>query len=135
MIWKRALWMSVLLYFTSFAIGILFAVLLGYDFSSQAEPTTSFWITGMVFNIILAGLFTWWYFKKVKASAKEGLFFGLFAISVGFIFDAIFLVPTAIASGSFSEIWKYYGNSFFFATITLLLLATYGVGWYLEKKK
>jgi len=133
---KRAVWMSVVVYAISFAIGIITAAILGVDLTEATEPPVSVWIISIVVTVAILAAFTWWYFKdkKVKPNAKEGLFFGLTMIIVGTILDMTIIIPYILTNDAGTEVLTYYANPLFLLTIVLLLATTTIVGWSLEQK-
>ncbi len=131
---KRAIWMGVLAYLASFFIGIIGAAVLGIDLTTAVEPSMTLWIWGIVFTIVLMGLFALWYFKTETPSVKTGLYFGLIAVGVGFVIDAIIIVPFILSSTAPQDPLAYYLNPLFWLTLVLLVATTTLVGWWKAKK-
>ncbi|MEK6844064.1 MAG: hypothetical protein AABX83_01415 [Nanoarchaeota archaeon] len=131
---KRAIWVGVVTYILSFIVGMVSAILIGFDIN-QAEMPTSFYVIGIIISIVLAGLFTLVYFrdKKIKASAKEGFYFGLVLIIIGFIMDII-IFSIGAAAGSEMDILAYYSNSMFWIALVLFVATTTIVGAIKRKK-
>ena len=86
---KRALWVGALTYITSFIIGMVPLLFIDIDITDASSLPQSFFIVGIILSVILATLFTLLYFRdrKIKRNAKEGFYFGLVLIGIGFTFD------------------------------------------------
>jgi hypothetical protein len=131
---KRAAWMGVLSYALSFFLGIAGALLLGVDLTTAVEPTTGLWVYGIIVTAVIMALFAVWYFKSVTPSPKEGLYFGLVAVGVGFLVDALIIIPSMIFSDAPQDILSYYANPLLWVTIVVLLGTTALVGYWKGKK-
>ena len=128
---KRALWISALLYFATFFVGIVVAVIIGTDLSGETPITTMHWILSMVLSVILAALFSLWYFRKegIKVSVKEGLHLGLSFLVVGIVFDMLILIPyLASGVGDGASLVGYYKDPLFWVSVVLIVLTPGVVG-------
>lgn len=140
---KRAAWIGVVTYIISFIIGIIVMYFLGFDPSQASEIPNSLLYVNIILTIIIAALFTWFYFSgkssekkaKIKPSMKEGLLFGVVLIVVGFIIDLIIFGISSIATDVEQNIIKYYSNPLFWVAIVLLLVTTTLVGFVMSKKR
>ena len=113
--YKRAIWISLLVYLASMLLGIILAVIVGID---VVEPTLSLWLWGMAITVLLTFVFTLWYFKKTKGTVQEGLQLGGVMIGIGVVLDVLFTASV----GQFDSLIKYYLDPLFFATLILLLI-------------
>jgi len=130
--YKRAILFAVIIYALSLVLGVLFSSVFKVDVTT--EVTNKAWLIGIVSSLIVVGLLTWVYFKKVEAGWKEGLYFGLIVIGVGFLFDAAIFIPYLIFSSSTENPFLYYTNYLFWLTVVLVVAETTILGW-LKKKK
>src|SRR3989344_4139637 len=124
---KRAIWVGALTYIASFIIGALVLSLLGYELAQGSEVSTPILVINIVITIIIAVLFTLLYFKKVKASGREGLYFGITLVILGTILDAIIFSIAATAGQSIS-LAEYYSNPLFWLALFLFIVTTILVG-------
>jgi len=129
--------MGVLVYICSFIAGILIATLLGIDLDTAVEAPPSVWYIGIVATVIILGLFTHWYFKdkKIKPTPKEGFYFGLTAVIIGTIIDAVLIIPYIILSDAPQDIFAYYTNPLFLVTLLIVLATPTVIGWMKQKKR
>lgn len=127
---KRAVGMSLMLYVSTFIVGIICGVLLGHDMSSMSNIPDSFWYIGMVAAVILTALFSFWYFKdnSIVASAKNGAFFGLTAIVVSSVLDFV-LFSLGNTGGAEVDLGSYYGDFRFWIIVALVGATAKVVGW------
>lgn len=127
---KRAVWISVLLYVSTFIVGVLIAVALDTDLSGIESIPVGHWVLSIALSAILSGLFSYWYFngKKIKAGAKQGLFLGLTFFVVGLVLDAIILLMFFAFVGGGSELLAYYADPFFYISILVIILTPVVVG-------
>ena len=72
--------------------------------------------------------------KKIKRNAKEGFYFGLVLIIIGFILDGILFTVGAIAGGTQFDVLAYYTSPFFWAALVLVVITTTIVGAVKGKK-
>ena len=134
---KRAIWISVLLYAATFLIGIVVALILGTDLSGETPITKMHWVLSIILSVILAGLFSLWYFKgrKIKISQKEGLYLGLTFLAVGIFFDLLFIIPyLALGVGDVNSLLNYYQDPFFWISVVLIVVTPIVVGKWKGKK-
>ena len=137
MILKRAIWIAAVNYALSFIIGLIPMALIGADPSQMSDLPVGFFVIGVAISVILAICFTSVYFKDkhTKPSAKQGFYFGLVLLIVGFIFDIIIFILSFLASGSGMEIFSYYANPVFWLAALLVLVAATLVGSIKGKKR
>ena len=124
--WKshwRKIYLGLIAYLISFAIGIINAQIMGVNLSQQSEVPTPVWIVSILAQIVIMALFALWYFAspKVMVSAKEGLRFGLACVIVGFIVDVLVIIPSILFSQAPADIGAYYGNPFFWVSLAVTL--------------
>ena len=134
---KRAIWISVLLYAATFLIGIIVALALGTDLSGETPITKMHWVLSIILSVILAGLFSLWYFKgkKVEINQKEGLYLGLTFLIVGIFFDLLFIIPyLTLGVGDITALLNYYQDPFFWISVVLIIVTPVVVGKWKEKK-
>jgi len=134
---KRAIGVGLLTYLVSFILGIIVMFAMGVDPSQGSEIPKSAFIVNIIITLILAGLFTLFYFKdkKIKRNAKEGFLFGIVLIIMGFILDVIIFTLTSIMTSTQINILEYYSNPIFWLALILFVLTTTIVGAIKEKKK
>jgi len=132
---KRALGLSVLLYLSTFVVGVAVGYLSGQDMSSMDNLPDSMWYVGMVAAVILSALFTIWYFRNITIlpSAKSGFLFGLTAIVLGSILD-LALFSAGNAGGANMDLGLYYGDYRFWVILVLVVATAKYVGWYKGRK-
>ena len=133
---KRAVRISIVMYVISFLLGLIPMFVMGIDPSQVAELPAKYFIIGIVTSIILSGLFSLLYFKgeRVKRSAKEGFYFGLALITVGFILDVIIFSITYITTDAQMDIFSYYANPFFWIALILVICTATIAGAIMRKK-
>lgn len=134
--YKRALWLTILLYLTSFIVGLFSASYFGLEYSTTTIPQEVF-IFGIFSMVILMIIFTTCYFKgdKVpKATVVHGVQFGFFAIAISFLLDFTFIVP-AILSGQEIDIVAYYGHPLFWTMLAAVPITSGVTASYIEKSK
>lgn len=134
--YKRALWLTLLLYLTSFIVGLFSASYFGLDYSTTTVPQEVF-IFGIFSMVILMIIFTTWYFKGKdvpQATVTRGVQFGFFAIAVSFLLDFTFIVP-AILSGQDIDIVAYYGHPLFWTMLAAIPITSGVTASYIEKSK
>ena len=134
---KRAIGVGLLTYLASFIIGIIIMFAMGVDPSQGSEIPKSAFIVNIIITLILAGLFTLFYFKdkKIKRSAKEGFMFGIVLIIIGFILDIIIFTLTSMMTTTQVDLLEYYSDPIFWLALILFVLTTTIVGAIKEKKK
>lgn len=132
--YKRAAWMTFLLYIASFAVGIFVAPYLGYDFSTS-EATTEVFLFGIVSTIVLIIIFTRWYFSspKIQTTLENGIKFGLFVIGISFLLDFAVILPTLMSSTSAIDPLAYYTHPLFWVTIAAIPIASGVTASYMQK--
>ncbi len=133
---KRAIWVGVVMYILSFIIGIIPFLITGADPTQMSDPPTSFFVIGIIISIILSIIFSLVYFKgkKIHPSAKEGFYFGLTIIVVGFVLDAIIFFLSSLAVESEMDILSYYSNPLFWVALVLVIATTTIIGAMKGKK-
>ena len=126
---KRAIWISVLLYVATFIMGIIVALVVGTDLTGEESISTTHWILSILVSVVIAALFSLWYFrgKKAKASAKEGFYLGITFLAVGIIFDALFIIPYLFVGGA-SGVLSYYSDIWFYISVILVVLTPVIIG-------
>jgi len=132
--YKRAALLSLLAYVISFAVGILSALIFSVDFSGEAPVPQFMWYVGLLASILIMGGLAFWYFKSdtTKPSLLNGLMFGVIAIVVGFVIDALFFIPAALG-GRGGELIAYYLEPFFWITLVAVIATTTLVGFLLGR--
>lgn len=127
---KRALWISILLYIASFAVGIITGLLLGIDFENATEAPVSVWYIGIASGAILMALFTLWYFRSptTTANLKNGFYFGLFVVLIAFMLEGIVIIPYILTTDSPADITAYYTNPFLWISIVINIVTAAAVG-------
>lgn len=130
---KRALGMSLLLYVSTFIVGILAGVLGRVDMSSMDNVPEAFWYVGMIAAVVLASLFTMRYFAdtRIERSTVSGLFFGLTAIALSMLLDLV-LFTLGNMQGAEVDLIAYYSDVRFW-TIVILIIATASIVGYLKR--
>jgi len=118
---KRKLLFAVGLYFASFAIGIVVALILGIDMSGQSDITTEHWIWSIVLSVLVTAFFSEKYFSKAKRTIEEAWHLGLTYLGVGVVIDSLFMIPYAIVNGT-SALIKYYSEPLFYVSVVLIVL-------------
>lgn len=128
--YRRAVWMAVLLYVTTFIIGGFSAAILGIDFSASPDQIpTLMWVVGLIEICVLMALFTHWFVHDVKKPAHLlGFEFGVIAIIIGFVLDMLVIVPSIVQSGAQVDTLSYYMSPWFWATMGAMLLTATLVG-------
>jgi hypothetical protein len=134
---KRAVGMALLAYLTSFLIGIFFFVLSGVDLETTQQIPTHLWFISITLTILVAGIFSWLYFKpkKTKAGVKEGLLLGILFVIVGFILDLIITLPFYFIGGEQFNILNYYIDPFFISSLVAVVLTATVIGWIIDLKR
>lgn len=134
---KRAIGVGLLTYLTSFILGTIIMFAMGIDPSQTSEIPQSAYIINIIVTIILAGLFTLFYFrnKKIKRNAKEGFMFGIVLVIIGFILDIIILAIVSTMTTTQIDLLEYYSNPLFWLALILFVLTTTIVGAMKEKRK
>lgn len=132
--WKRAIGLGVASYVVTFIVGTIVATMMGIDLSQAKEVPNSVWYVNIVIASLIVGAFSFWYFKKEEASLKSGFHLGLTFIGVGFVLDAILIIPWIFMSGSPADPIAYYTNPLFWLTIVILIGVITGIGWWKGKK-
>lgn len=123
---KRASWVAVLMYITSFIVGLIPMIVMGVDTTQLSEFPTSFFIVGILISVILAVFYTLFYLRdeSIKRTPKEGLLFGLIVIVAGFILDGIMFGIMILTGQSQFDLAAYYTNIFFWLAAVLVIVTT-----------
>ena len=134
---KRAIGIGLLTYICTFIVGIIAALGMGLDMTSTDTPPPEMFYISAVAAVIIASLFSVWYFKgkNVKPSAKQGLYFGVTLIIIGFIMDIVTFIPYVLGGGSYNDLLSYYANPIFLVTLVLILGTPAAIGHILSQKK
>ena len=137
MILKRAIWIAAVNYALSFIIGLIPMALIGADPSQMSDLPVGFFVIGIAISVILAICFTSVYFKDkhTKPSAKEGFYFGLVLMIVGFILDFIIFLILSLTSSSGTDVFSYYSSPMFWLAALLVLATATLVGSIKGKKR
>lgn len=132
---KRAIWISIVAYAATFVTGVLVGMVLNFPQTTDLSviPANIFY-AGAITAVLVMGIFTWWFFKGETAHAnlKNGLYFGLIAVAVGFVLDFLSVVPFGNPIDLLSP---YYTQPLFFVTLLLILATTTGTGHFLGTKQ
>jgi len=122
---KRALWVGIVTYIVSFLIGMGVILAMGFQPSQITEIPSIVLYINIAITIVLAVVFTLLYFrgKGIAPGVKEGFFFGIVLVIIGFILDAIIFSASSQITGTQQNIIMYYSNPIFW-TALLLFLAT-----------
>jgi ABC-type spermidine/putrescine transport system permease subunit II len=133
---KRAIWLGVLTYITSFIVGIILAAILGIDITTGEPLTPTLWYLSIIFTIIVSAIFTYIYFKdeKTKPDFTQGIYFGFVLIVIGFIIDSLIIIPYILQGNSKIEVLSYYTEPFFWLSLVLLLVTTSIIGHFKGRK-
>lgn len=133
---KRAFGVAFLSYFASFAAGFLVAMAFGIDLSTETDVPAEVWYTGILISVFLMALFTMWYFKGkgTKANARNGFYFGLVAIGLAFLLDAIVIIPAVFVTDAPSEVLSYYVDPLFWLSVLAVIVTTTATGAFLSRK-
>ena len=140
---KRAIWVGILIYVVSFILRIIVTIILGLGIinleinPTQTEISNIYFFIYILIILIITTLFTLYYFKdrKIKPSAKEGFFFGVILIILGFILDIINFSILAAVSDSNQSTISHYSNPLFWLELVLFLVVTTVIGAIKQKKK
>lgn len=132
---KRAIWIALLTYILSLALGLIVTTAMGVSLAPGTELSSAFIIVNIVITIIISAIFSILYFKKVKPNAKEGFYLGITVIIVGAILDLLFFFSYSAFTGVRLSIGEYFGNALFWASIVLFLITTTLVGYIKGKRR
>ena len=122
---KRAILVSLALYFATFIIGIILTVFANTSLSSPQEIPTTYWIITIVVTVLMTSLASIWYFNKsgISRNVKEGFKLGLTFVIIGFILDLLFFIPVFFTGSGSDLLIDYYSTPSFYLTL-LLVVAT-----------
>lgn len=100
------------------------------------DPTTlplAMWLMAIISTLVFVVIGTLWLFKvtHIIPSAKNGFFFGLFAVILGLFLDVVLLIP--YKNGP-SFLHKYYAQPIYWTAFVLILLVCTAVGYIKAKK-
>jgi hypothetical protein len=124
---KRAILISVALYFATLVVGILLTLLAIYTLSSLSTSPTFYWVITIITTVLLTSLACFWYFNKAQRTTKEGFFLGLTFVVVAFVLDIIsFLLFSG--GNALLLIKQYYGNISFYVVMLLVIATSVFVG-------
>ena len=134
---KRAIWVGIAVYLVSFFIGLIVMTLAGINPADTSEIPNSILYVNIFITIIIAALFTILYLKdkKIEANAKEGLFFGLVLIVIGFVFDIVIFAIASATTANKQSLIDYYSNPVFWAALILFLATTTITAANIKRKK
>ncbi len=126
---KRAIWISVALYVSTFILGVILTVIAQVSLASPQEIPTVYWIITIVVTVLLTSLASVWYFNKsgVSRNINEGLKLGLTFVLTGLVLDILFFIPLLFTSGT-SIIVEYYSNASFYLTLLLVVASATFIG-------
>lgn len=127
--YKRAIGLAVLAYLASFVVGLLTIALSAIQFI-PTQTTGFFYGIQFVSIVVIGAVFAWWYFRPpyVGTSLKNGFFFGLVVVAVGFVLDTILAIPAIVLGVPVAQFVAMYTDPLFWATLALLLATTTGTG-------
>jgi len=100
------------------------------------DPTTlplAMWSMAIISTLVFVAIGTSWLFTatRIIPSAKNGFFFGLFAVILGLFLDIALLIP--YKNGP-SFLLKYYHQTIYWAAFVLVLLVCTAVGYIKARK-
>lgn len=127
--------MSILAYLTSFIVGIVISVAVGYEPSLDSEIPMSLWRGTLVVSSLVVALFGMWYFQSsnTQPSLKNWLLFCLCIVVVGFILDLVVLLIASWSMDAVADFGSYYYNPMFVLTLLAMFVVAWFVGHTLEK--
>ncbi len=124
----RALLFSVMLYATSFVVYALSSFI-----GSPDDPTLGQYILFWVLNIPLILLLAKWYFKVEAPTYLHGLYLGIIAVIVAFLFDGVSIFATAAAGKSIDVFKSMYTDWKFYVTVVEILALCTFAGFEFDK--
>lgn len=135
---KRAVGIGVVTYIVSLVIGMIVMLIMGFDPSQTSVVPSNMLYAIILVSVIVAGVFTLWYFgfkkKVIKPSLKEGALFGVILVIVGFILDLIIFGVTSLLTNSQINLIDYYSNPVFWVALALFVIVPAVVGWIKGRK-
>lgn len=132
---KRAIGIGIVLYITTFIIGIILTIFSRVNLESPQNIPTTYWIITIVVTVLLTCLASIWYFNKqgTVRNMKEGLKLGVTFVICGFILDLLFFIPAFFTSGT-SLLLEYYSTPSFYITLLLVIVSAVFIGSRNSKK-
>lgn len=115
--YKRAIWMSILLYVSSF---LLYAVTLAVPYFEDQNSLKSY-IFFWVFIIPLVLIFSKWFFKKLQPSTARGFQFGVIIVAVSLILDGLSALGAYMAKQPLDQFVALYTDWKLYATLVLIV--------------
>lgn len=126
---KLALKYAFYSYVAIFILGGILGYVIDVDMTINDIPTTM-WYGGMIITAIVSSIFATLYLKKFPCPGiVTGAMFGVVTILFGFAIDAIFF-GLAHLTGDSPNIFEYYADPFFFATLLIAFIMPALVGYY-----
>ncbi len=132
----RALWFSVLAYALMFFIGVTTMRTFGIrDFHIEAMTPLA-WSIIAASSLMVAVIFSLWYFRllHVTASLWHGFVLGFIMIFTAIVLDLVDIALSAVSGGDFLVAWAYlldyYSQYAFWAVVVLVLSITSWAGWH-----
>ncbi len=119
---KRAIGISVAIYLAFFVVMSISALIMWYV------------LPFVVILFVCVGAF--WYFKSptVSASARQGFYFGLTILLIGFVLDILSVLPTlSKGDGLLKSLLDYYSQPLFWVMLVLILLVATLTGKKMKK--
>ncbi len=134
---KRAIGIAIVLYLTTFIIGIVLTIITRTVLESPQNIPTTYWIITIIVTVFLTSLASLWYFNKehIARNIKEGLKLGVIFIISGFILDILFFIPTFFTEAGAQILIEYYTTSSFYMTLFLVIATTIFIGSRGEKSQ
>lgn len=140
---KRQIVFSLLAYFFTFIVGIIFSILFHFDPVNNPEqaanPPLVFCLATIVGSIVISAGIAYLYFThrkpKLKASVNSGLKLGITMVVVGFILDLIMFLPMVLSLGGPGLLIEYYQKWYFIVALLGVVAGATGMGYWLEQKK
>ena len=133
---KRATWIALVMYISSFIVGLIPLFFMGINTTNMDELPANFFIIGVIISIVLAGLFSLLYFKdkKIQRNAKEGFYFGLAIIVMSFILEMIISLIFSLMVPNIPDMFSYYSTPAFWISLVLVIATATLVGKFKSKK-
>lgn len=133
----RAAIIGVTVYVATFCIGGAVAMLLQIEMTPDAAIPPVMWYVSSVSAIALMIFGSLWFFrwKKIGASAGNGLLLGCMSIVVGFALDSLILLGAGASEDLVESLLSYYMEPIFLFTLALIVLVPVSTGALLGRKK
>jgi hypothetical protein len=122
---KRALWVSILLYLSIF---VMFGIIMYIPYF-ESPTTNQSYIFLYITSVILTLVFAKWFFKALKPTWKRGFQFGLTIVGVSLVLDGLSALGAWAAGQSLDVFVELYTDWRFYLGVGLILAAaTYAGG-------